>query len=132
MEVPITPKELERAHNAAYTGQSIDVLLCSGALTIDSTSAACIAAELAAANGYARFEVVALGAGAWNPNELRFDGPEIVATFTASGAGYSYDKLVVIVGDATYPYSVVDLGSQSLAAGQARTYPITIAQKSVA
>jgi hypothetical protein len=129
MEIPITPKELERAHTAAYTGKKVDVLLCDGELTIDSTSAACIAAELPEANGYARFSVPSLAAGVWNETALRYEGPEVLATFTASGAGYGYNKLVVIVDDATYPYSVVDLGPQSLAAN-ARSYPITIVQRS--
>jgi hypothetical protein len=129
MEVPITPGELGRAHALAYTGRNVKVLLCSGALTINSDSAACLAAELPATNGYVRYELASLPAGAWNATDLRFDAPEIAASFTATGAGYTYSHLVVIVDDAANPYTVVDLGSVDLAAGT-RQYPITIGQRS--
>lgn len=137
MNIPITPAELGRVHTESYQGLQIQVILClspasPNALSINSTTAQCVAAELASANGYARHVVASLAAGAWDGVNLRYAAPEIAAGFAATGAGFTYDTLVVLVAAAASPYSVVALGSQTLAAGQSRTYPLTIAQKSVA
>ena len=77
-----------------------------------------------------RYPLSSLGAVAWNAAQLRYESPEFVAAFEATGAGYTYDTVVVVVDGALHPYSVVGTGSQTLASGMARNYPITIAQRS--
>lgn len=131
MDTPISPGELERIYGAAYQGAGVQVLLCTnpGALGPSSTTAEWAAAEVSG-NGYVRFSLASLGAGSWNGSLLQYESPEFTATFTASGAGYSYDTLVIVAAGHTHPYTVVALGTQTLAAGIERSYPITIVQKS--
>jgi hypothetical protein len=131
MDLPVSPKELERVHGDAYQGRGVEVMLClnPGGLSLTSTTAEWAAAEVSG-NGYARFTLASLGAGAWNAGQLRYESPEFAAAFEGTGAGFTYDTLVVVVDQAAYPYSVVATGMQTLASGTPRTYPVTIAQRS--
>jgi hypothetical protein len=132
MELPITPKELERQAALCLQGRAYSVALClnSGSLTIASTRAAWLATEIVG-NGYAR-HTGTLGTGAWNGTTLRYELPQVTPSFTATGAGYVFDTVVVLIGTEDYPLGVLAVGSTALQAGQVRTFPLTLAQKSAA
>lgn len=133
MDLPITPGELARQMAQCLEGRAYKVFLAlnPGGLGLSSTVAQWEAAELAAANGYAPFTGT-FGVGAWNAGTLQYELPAVNASFTASGAGFTYDTVVIAVGADAYPYSVVAIDSTAQAAGQTLTYPITLAQKSAA
>lgn len=131
LTLTVTPKELERQAAAVFHAKPYRVFLAlrqDTGLGVGSTSAAWAAEKLATANGYADVTGT-LASGTYNTNTAAFELPSITATFTATGAGFTFDSLIVQVDNATYPHSV-GLFSQSvtLAAGQSRTYQILLAQ----
>jgi hypothetical protein len=125
----VSVKELERIASLAYEGETIKVMLCSvgtTGLTSASTVASWIATEQVG-SGYARFSIV-LGTGSYNTIDGRYNLPVIDAVFSATGAGYSYDKIVIYVDGSTYPHSVITEDPNIvLLAGQTQTYRITLA-----
>jgi hypothetical protein len=125
----VSVKELERIASLAYEGETIKVMLCSVAttgLTSASTVASWIATEQVG-DGYARFSVV-LGTGSYSTIDGRYNLPVIDAAFSATGGGYSYDKVVIYVEGSTYPHSVITEDPNIvLLAGQTQTYRITLA-----
>ena len=53
--------------------------------------------------------------------------PAIDADFTATGAGYTYDRVVVYVDGATYIHSLITENPNiALAPGQTQVYRITL------
>lgn len=131
LTVSITPKELERQAELAFEGKSYKVFLAyepNGTLSTASTTTAWEAVELAATNGYAAVTGT-VGAGSYNTSLGRFELPVIEASFSATGAGFVYDTLVVVVDGAAYPHSVAKVSPEtSLIAGQVRTYQIRLVQ----
>lgn len=131
LTVTVSPKELERQVDLAFTGKPYKVFLAydpNGTLTAASTAAAWEALELAASNGYLAVSGT-VGTGSYNSTAGRFELPVIAAAFNASGAGYVYDSLVVVIDDATYPHSVAKISPEvALLAGQVRTYQVRLAQ----
>lgn len=127
----VTPKELERQAAAVFHAKPYRVFLAlrqDTGLGVGSTSAAWAAEKLTASNGYADVTGT-LASGTYNTNTAAFELPAVTATFTASGAGFTYDTIVVQVDNATYPHSVALLSeSVTLAAGQSKTYQILLAQ----
>lgn len=125
----VSVKELERIASLAYEGETIKIMLCSvgtTGLTSASTVASWIATEQAG-NGYVRFSVV-LGTGAYDVTDGRYNLPSINAVFSATGAGYIYDKIVIYVEGSAYPHSVITEDPNIvLLAGQTQTYRITLA-----
>jgi hypothetical protein len=70
-----------------------------------------------------------IGTGAWDAGDARYELPAITATFTSSGSGFSYDTICVRIGTETYLHSTVaESPSITLAAGQSKTYVITLVQ----
>ena len=130
MELPITPKELERQAALCLEGRSYSVALClnSGSLTLASTRSDWLATERSG-NGYVR-HTGTLGTGAWNATTLQYELPEVTPSFTATGAGSVFDTVVVWIGTEAYPFSVVPVGSTPIAPGQTRTFPMALAQRS--
>lgn len=126
----ISQNELQRQAALAFEGLTYEVFLAnnSGSLTANSTYAAWQAVELASANGYAPVTGT-IGTGAWSSANARYELPAITATFTSSGSGLSYDTICVRIGTETYLHSIlIESPSITLAAGQAKSYVITLVQ----
>jgi len=124
----ISTKELERVAALAYEGETLKVMLCQVALTgytAENTVANWQSAEISG-NGYVRFSE-AIAAGTYSSGDGRYNLPVIDAEFTATGAGYTYDRVVLYIDGATYPHSVIEENPNIvLAAGQAQTYRLTL------
>lgn len=131
LTLTITPKELERQAALAFQGKSFRVFLAydpAATLSAASTVAQWNTKELAAAAGYAGVTGT-IGTGSWNASLTQYELPTITAQFSATGAGYVYDTIVVVVDGQTYPHSVTKLSAeQGLFAGQARSYTIRLIQ----
>lgn len=128
LTVSISQKELERIAALAYEGETLKVALCSvGATgyTAQSTVANWQSVEKSG-NGYVRYSEV-IGTGSYDATDARYEIPAIDAAFTATGAGYSYDRIVYYIDGATYPIGVITEDPNiTLAAGQTQTYRITL------
>ena len=71
-----------------------------------------------------------IGTGSWNATTGRYEPPVLTLTVTATGAGFSYDTVVLKVGTTrTNVQSITVLpGVIALAAGQSRSYEVQLAQ----
>lgn len=132
MAVSLTISEFELARQAelCFTGQAYEVFLAtnSGSLTASSTYAAWQAVEVASANGYAPVTGT-LSAGSYNSGTARYELPNITATFSSTGSGYSYNTICIRIGTETYLHSAItESPAITLAAGQSKTYVITLVQ----
>jgi hypothetical protein len=125
----ISTKELQRVAAAAYEGETLKVMLCQVALTgftAESTVANWQSVELASANGYVRFSEV-VGTGEYSNTAGRYNLPVIDAEFTASGVGYTYDRVVLYIDGATHIHSLIaEDPNIVLLAGQTQTYRLTL------
>jgi hypothetical protein len=126
--VSISQKELARVANLAYEGETLKVMLCSvgvSGFTAESTVANWQSVEQSG-NGYVRFSQV-IATGAYDATDARYEIPNIDAAFAATGAGYTYDRIVVYIDGATYIHSlIVEDPNIALAAGQTQTYRIQL------
>lgn len=126
--IAISQKELQRIADLAYEGETLKVALASvGATgyTAETTVTNWLTVEKSG-NGYARFSQV-IAAGSYDATDARYEVPAIDAAFTATGAGYSYDRIVYYVNGATYPIGVItEIPNITLAAGQTQTYRIQL------
>jgi hypothetical protein len=124
----VSQKELARVANLAYEGETLKVMLCSvGATgyTAESTVANWQSVEKSG-NGYVRFSSV-IATGSYDATDARYEIPALDAAFTATGAGYSYDRIVCYIDGATYIHSlIVEDPNITLAAGQTQTYRIQL------
>ncbi|MFZ9959274.1 MAG: hypothetical protein ACO3GP_02685 [Candidatus Limnocylindrus sp.] len=124
----VSQKELARVANLAYEGETLKVMLCSvGATgyTAESTVANWQSVEQSG-NGYVRFSSV-IATGSYDAVDARYEIPNIDAAFTATGAGYNYDRIVIYIDGATYIHSlIVEDPNIALAAGQTQTYRIAL------
>lgn len=129
LTVTISQRELKRVAGLAYEGETLKVMLCSvGATgyTAESTVANWQSAEKSG-NGYVRFSQV-IATGSYDAVDARYEIPAIDAAFTATGAGYSYDRVICYIDGETYIHSIiVEDPNITLAAGQTQTYRITLA-----
>ena len=77
-------------------------------------------------SGYVRYSTT-VGAGSYSASNARYELPTIDAAFTATGTGYSYDRVVLYIDGATYPHSVItETPNIVLAAGQTQTYRLNL------
>ena len=124
----ISQKELQRVAALAYEGETLKVMLCSvGATgyTAESTVANWQSVEKSG-NGYVRYSTT-IAAGSYDAVDGRYEMPAIDAAFTATGAGYSYDRIICYIDGATYIHSlIVEDPNITLAAGQTQTYRIQL------
>ena len=130
LTLSISQKELERQAALAFEGETYEVFLAtnSGSLTVNSTYAEWQAVEVASSNGYAPVTGT-IGTGAWDSGDARYELPSITATFTSTDSGFSYDTICVRIGTETYLHSIIaESPSITLAAGQAKSYVITLVQ----
>ena len=108
LTVQQSTKELARVANLAYEGETFKVALCSvgsTGYTAESTVANWLTTEISG-NGYSRFSLL-LPTGAYDSVDARYEVPFFDAVFTASGSGFTYDRIVPYVDGATYPHSVI-------------------------
>lgn len=126
--VTISQKELARVANLAYEGETIKVMLASvgaSGFTAESTVTNWQSVEKSG-NGYVRFSQV-IATGAYDATDARYEIPAIDAAFTATGAGYSYDRIIIYIDGATYIHSmIVEDPNITLAAGQTQTYRVNL------
>jgi hypothetical protein len=126
--VSISQRELARVANLAYEGETIKVMLASvgaSGFTSESTVINWQSVEKSG-NGYVRFSQV-IATGAYDATDARYEIPAIDAAFTATGAGYSYDRIIIYIDGATYIHSVITEDPNiALAAGQTQTYRINL------
>ncbi len=125
----ISTKELERQAKAVFEGKTYKVFLAlnTTSLTVDSTTAAWEAVECSG-GGYAAVTGT-IAAGSYNAGNARYQMPMITATFTGSGGGISYDTVCLKIGTELYLHSIAtESPAVVLAAGQSKSYTITLAQ----
>ena len=126
--ITISQKELARVANLAYEGETIKVMLASvgaSGFTAESTVTNWQSVEKSG-NGYVRFSQV-IATGAYDATDARYEIPAIDAAFTATGAGYSYDRIIIYIDGATYIHSmIVENPNITLAAGQTQTYRVNL------
>jgi hypothetical protein len=131
MDVLISPDALGKQMQLAYEGKGYKMLLAyrNGAtLTQDSLMSAWNAVKLSAVNGYAE-KTGTIGNGSWNSGNARYELPQFQMALTASGAGFTYDAIVLQVDNRTYPDRVVLLPTpDTLQAGVSKTYVLLLAQ----
>ena len=129
MPFVVTQGELAYEAGLVLTGAYKVFLATKGSLTIASTLTAWEAAELATSNGYAA-ATGTIGAGSFNATTGRFEMPVLTGQFTASGAGYTFDAMVVKLASRTVPYAVNLYDTPIvLSAGQSRGFNITLGIK---
>ena len=122
--------ELQRQAALAFEGKTFEVFLATNtsSLTANSTYAAWQGVEVPNANGYTPVTGT-IGTGAWSTGNARYELPSITATFTSSGSGISYDTICVRIGTEVYLHSIIaESPSLTLAAGQSKSYVITLVQ----
>jgi hypothetical protein len=128
LTVQQSTKELARVANLAYEGETIKVALCnvgSTGYTAESTVTNWLTTEISG-NGYSRFSLV-LSTGAYDSVDARYEVPFFDAVFTASGSGFTYDRIVVYVDGATHPHSVITENPNiAMVPGQSKTYRILL------
>jgi len=126
----ISTKELERQAALVFEGETLKVMLCQvGATgyTAESTVTNWQSVEISG-NGYVRYSEL-IGTGSYSGTAGAYLLPTIDAAFTATGAGYSYDRVVLYIDGATYPHSVIaEDPNITLLAGQTQTYRLDLQQ----
>jgi hypothetical protein len=124
----ISQQELKRVAGLAYEGKTLYVMLCSlgvSGLTAESTVTAWQGVEQSG-NGYVRYSTT-IGTGAYNAVAGKYVLPDIDAAFTATSTGYTYDRVVLYIQGATYPYAVIaEDPNIALSAGQTQTYRLSL------
>jgi hypothetical protein len=124
----VSQKELARVAGLAYEGETLKVMLCSvGATgyTAESTVANWQSVEKSG-NGYVRYSTT-IAAGSYDAVDGRYEMPAIDAAFTATGAGYSYDRMICYIDGETYIHSLIaEDPNITLAPGQTQTYRIQL------
>lgn len=129
--IAIVPqRELAFQADLAFEGETYKLFLAlnPGALTAeddvsDWEDEECSGGGYAAATG-------TIGTGAWNGSTNRYEPPLLTLTVTATGAGFTYDTIVLKVGTTrTNVAGLIALPSTiALAATQSRTYNYRLAQ----
>lgn len=124
----ISQKELERIAVLAYEGETLKVMLCSvGSTGYDAqTTVANWQTVEKSGNGYVRYSEI-IGTGTYDTSDGRYELPLIDAEFTASGSGYSYDRIVLYIDGETYIHSVIsESPAVTLVADQTQIYRLQL------
>jgi hypothetical protein len=132
LTVTISQAELKRKADLAYDNKAYRVFLANNtsSLTAESTASAWLAIELASSNGYAAVTgTIATGSGAYDGTDARYEFPAITANFTATGASFTYNTVVLrIATEASVAGILVESPAITLLAGQSKTYTITLGE----
>lgn len=122
----LSPKEMERVAGLAYEGQTIRVSLAydpGNQLTSTSTVTECDALKITT-GGYADFTDT-IATGSFNATLGRYEMPYLDAVFTATGSGYTYNTMYVVIGSEVWLHSIlVENPSVIMVAGQTQTYRV--------
>jgi hypothetical protein len=125
----ISQRELKRLAGLGYEGKTLRVMLCAvgdSGFTAESTVANWQSVEIVG-NGYVRYSAV-VGTGSYSEVTASYNMPVIDAAFTASGDGYSYDRIIAYINGETYIHSeIVEDPNITMAANQSQTYRIELA-----
>lgn len=128
--VTISPKELQRQAELALEGKTIEVMLCSVGISgygLNTTVEDWESVEISG-NGYSRFTDT-VQVGEYNNSAGRYVIPNIEAAFSATGAGYTYDRVILFFTGETYIHSIITENPNiALIGGQTQTYLISLAQ----
>jgi len=128
VSVSISTKELERQAKLVFEGKTYKLFLAvKGALTVDSTRVDWEAAEVSG-GGYAA-ATGTIPAGTYSTGNGRYEMPALSATFTATGGGFTYDTVCLVIAGSPYLHSILtETPSVTLAAGQSKSYTLTLVQ----
>jgi phage tail protein X len=131
----VSTSELLRVHAASYEGKVVRFCLAfNSALTIESTTAQWDAVELASANGYAR-AVITIPSATYDSNIGMAKTSELTATFTASGVGFTFNRVYGVIGavsggvttwNTNISYLWVETESIGLSPGVSRPYKVVL------
>lgn len=128
--VVISPKELQRQAELTLEGKTLEVMLCSVGVSgygLNTPVEDWESVEISG-NGYTRFTDV-IEVGEYDNVAGRYVIPNIEAVFTATGAGYSYDRAILFITGEEYIHSIItENPNMALVAGQTQTYFISLAQ----
>lgn len=126
----ISQKELARQAGLCFEGKTLKVMLCAvgtSGYTAESTVANWQSVEKSG-NGYVRYSTT-IGTGAYDATSGTYKLPDIDAAFTATGVGYTYDRVILYIDGETYIHSmIVEDPNIVLSAGQTQTYRISLRQ----
>lgn len=98
----LSQAELQRVAALAYEGLPIRVSLANdtfSAYDVEDTVATWDGIKVSG-NGYADFRAV-LGTGSYDPSDGRYEMPYIDAEFSATGAGFAYNSIYIVLGTFT-------------------------------
>lgn len=126
----ISQKELQRQAALCFEGKTLKVMLCSvgtSGYTAESTVANWQSVEKSG-NGYVRYSTM-IATGSYDGTSGTYKLPDIDAAFTATGVGYTYDRVILYIDGETYIHSmIVEDPNIVLSAGQTQTYRLSIRQ----
>lgn len=126
----ISQKELQRQAALALEGETLKVMLCAvgnTGYTAESTVANWQSVEMSG-NGYSRYST-AIGIGSYDSGTGTYKLPDINAAFSASGVGYTYDRVVLYIDGETYIHSILtEAPAVVLSPGQTQTYQLSLRQ----
>lgn len=126
----ISQKELKRQAALVYEGKTLKVMLCavgSSGYTAESTVANWQSVELSG-NGYSRYSIT-ISTGSYDTGTASYKLPNINAAFTASGVGFTYDRVVLYIDGETYIHSLItESPAIILSPGQTQTYTLSLRQ----
>jgi hypothetical protein len=131
--ITLSQAELKRRGDLAYNNRTYTVFLADNStagLDEEDTAALWLEEELATANGYAAVTgTIDNASGAYNATTARYEFPAIVAVFTATGTGFTYDTVVLRIGTSTSIVgTLVEDPPITLLAGQSKSYRIILGQ----
>lgn len=128
LSIEVSKKELERIAGLAYEGRVLQVMLCEAGITgytAESSVADWQSAELSG-NGYIRYST-SIPSGSYDAVDTRYEIPPILASFTATGSGYSFDRIIIYIDGETYIHSMIaESTNATILAGQTQTYSIQL------
>lgn len=126
----ISQKELKRQAGLVYENKTLKVMLCavgSSGYTAENTVANWQSVELSG-NGYSRYSTT-IGTGSYDTGTGTYKLPDINAVFTASGVGFTYDRVILYIDGETYIHSMLtEAPAIVLSPGQTQTYQISLRQ----
>ena len=128
LTIAVSQKELQRIASLSYEGKTLKVMLCNiGVNSYNSqTNISTWQTIELSGNGYVRYSEI-ITTGTYNTTSGRYELPSINAQFSASGAGYSYDRVVLYIDGESFPHSVItESPNITLVAGQTQTYRLSL------
>lgn len=127
----ISQQELKRQAGLCFEGKTLNVALASVGATgyTAETAVSSWQSVEKSGNGYVRYTSSTIAVGAYDAVTGTYKLPDIEATFTATGSGYSYDRVLLWFTGETYLHSLIaEDPNITLSAGQTQTYKLSIRQ----